>query len=213
MTTRHRWSHLWSQLGSAPPHGLFDELVARYSEKHRHYHTLQHLDECLRSLDDVAPLAVHAPEIGLALWFHDAVYDSHTQNNEELSAKWARSIAVAAALPSESCARIYNLIQVTASHSLPTTHDEALLIDIDLSILGASPERFEEYEQGIRSEYSWVPKPIFTAKRRSILEQFLQRETIFHTQYFIERYERQARVNLRQRQSRQLSPLGLPTAP
>jgi predicted metal-dependent HD superfamily phosphohydrolase len=77
MTTRHRWNHLWSQLGSSPPHRLFDEVVARYREKHRHYHTLQHLDECLRHLDDVAPLAIHAPEIELALWFHDAVYDSH----------------------------------------------------------------------------------------------------------------------------------------
>jgi len=196
MTTRHRWNHLWSQLGSSPPHRLFDEVVARYREKHRHYHTLQHLDECLRHLDDVAPLAIHAPEIELALWFHDAVYDSHKQDNEELSAAWARSNAAAAALPSESCDRIYDLIQVTGSHSLPKTTDEALLIDIDLSILGASPDRFEEYEQGIRNEYSWVPRLIFAAKRRSILERFLQRETIFHTQYFIERYERQARMNL-----------------
>jgi predicted metal-dependent HD superfamily phosphohydrolase len=196
MTTRQRWNHLWSQLGSAPPDGLFDAVVVRYREKHRHYHTLQHLDECLRLLDDVAPLAMRAPEIELALWFHDAVYDSHKQNNEELSAIWARSTATAAALPSESRDRIYDLILVTASHSLPRTNDEALLIDIDLSILGASPDRFEEYEQGIRNEYSWVPSLIFAAKRRSILNKFLQRETIFHTQYFIERYERQARVNL-----------------
>lgn len=196
MTTRHRWNHLWSQLGSVAPHEVFDEVVARYREKHRHYHTLQHLDECLRLLDDVAPLATHAPEIELALWFHDAVYDSHKQNNEELSAMWARSTAAAAALPGESCDRIYNLVQVTANHNLPKTNDEALLIDIDLSILGASPDRFEEYERGIRSEYAWVPGLIFSAKRRSILEKFLQRETIFHTQYFIERYERQARMNL-----------------
>jgi predicted metal-dependent HD superfamily phosphohydrolase len=196
MTTRQRWDHLWSQLGSTPPDGLFDEVVARYREKHRHYHTLQHLDECLRLLDDVAPLALHAPEIELALWFHDAVYDSHQQNNEELSAIWARSTATAAALPSECCDRIYDLVLVTASHSLPRTRDEALLIDIDLSILGASPARFAEYEQGIRDEYRWVPNLIFAAKRRSILDRFLQRETIFRTQYFIERYERQARVNL-----------------
>jgi predicted metal-dependent HD superfamily phosphohydrolase len=196
MTTRQRWNHLWSQLRSTPPQELFDEIVARYREKHRHYHTLQHLDECLRHLDDVTPLAIHAPEIELALWFHDAVYDPHKQNNEELSATWARSAAAAAALPDDCCNRIRDLVQITASHSLPRTNDEALLIDIDLSILGASPDRFEEYERGIRHEYSWVPSLIFAAKRRSILDKFLQRETIFHTQHFIERYERQARVNL-----------------
>jgi len=196
MTTRHRWNHLWSQLGSAPPDGVFDAVVARYCEKQRHYHTLEHLQECLSLLDEVAPLAVHAPEIELALWFHDAVYDSHQQNNEELSAIWARSTAMAAGLPTECCERIYDLVLVTASHSLPKTNDEALLIDIDLSILGAPPDRFAEYERGIRDEYRWVPSPIFAAKRRSILNTFLQRETIFRTQYFIERYERQARLNL-----------------
>lgn len=196
MTTLHRWNHLWSQFGSSPPQRLFDEIVARYSEKHRHYHTLRHLDECLRHLDDVLPLAIHAPEIELALWFHDAVYDSHRHDNEALSAAWARSSATASALPSESCDRIYDLIQVTGSHSLPKTADEALLIDIDLSILGALPDRFEEYEQGIRDEYRWVPDAIFKVKRRSVLDKFLQRKTIFHTQYFIERYERQARINL-----------------
>jgi predicted metal-dependent HD superfamily phosphohydrolase len=204
MTTRHRWNHAWSQLGSSPLHQLFDEIVARYCEKHRHYHTLHHLDECLRHLDEVAQLAIHEPEIELALWFHDAIYDSRQQNNEELSAAWARSSAAAAAMPRESCDRIYDLIQVTGSHSFPKTTDEALLIDIDLSILGAPPDRFEEYEQGIRSEYSWVPQPIFEAKRRSVLKKFLQRETIFHTQYFIERYERQARLNLGRRESRQV---------
>ncbi len=194
MTTLLRWNHLWSQLGASPPPGLFDEIVARYREKHRHYHTLQHLDECFQHLDAVAPLAIHAPEIELALWFHDAVYDSHRQDNEALSAAWARSAA--SALPRESCDRIYDLVQVTGSHSLPKTSDEALLIDIDLSILGASPDRFEEYEQGIRKEYSWVPQLIFSAKRRSILARFLERETIFQTRYFIDRFERQARVNL-----------------
>jgi predicted metal-dependent HD superfamily phosphohydrolase len=196
MTTQHRWNRLWSQLGSAPPSQLFDELIARYREKHRHYHTLQHLDECLCQLDAVTTLAVHAPEIELALWFHDAVYDPHKQDNEALSAAWARSSAVAAALPNESCDRIYELVQATASHSRPRTTDEALLIDIDLSILGAPPARFAEYEQGIRDEYNWVPEVIFAAKRRTILNRFLERETIFHTRYFIERYERQARVNL-----------------
>ncbi len=199
VTTRHRWDHLWSQLGSAPPDGLYDAVVARYRENHRHYHTLRHLDECLRHLDDVTPLALHAPEIELALWFHDAVYDPRKQNNEELSAAWARSAAAAAALPGESCDRIYGLVQVTKSHNLPKTTDEALLIDIDLSIFGASPDRFEEYEQGIRNEYNWVPKLIFEAKRRSILKKFLERETIFHTPHFIERYEPQARMNLQAR--------------
>jgi predicted metal-dependent HD superfamily phosphohydrolase len=175
---------------------LFDEIVGRYSEKHRHYHTLRHLDECFDHLDGVRSLAVHPAEIELALWFHDAVYETRKQDNEALSAEWARSSARAAGLSAETCDRVHDLVRVTGSHSLPKTSDEALLIDIDLAILGATSERFEEYEQAIRDEYYWVPSAIFYAKRRSILRTFLERETIFNTRPFIERYERQARVNL-----------------
>jgi predicted metal-dependent HD superfamily phosphohydrolase len=74
--------------------------------------------------------------------------------------------------------------------------DEQILVDVDLSILGASPERFDEYEQQVREEYSWVPDVLFRRKRRSVLTEFLEWPTIFNTAGFINRYEAQARANL-----------------
>jgi predicted metal-dependent HD superfamily phosphohydrolase len=74
--------------------------------------------------------------------------------------------------------------------------DENVLVDVDLWILGAAEERFEEYEGQVREEYGWVPGPIYRRKRRAILESFVSRPTIYSTGRFIERYERQARANL-----------------
>ena len=91
MTTLERWTALWHRLGSrAPRDRLYAEVMARYREKHRFYHGVDHLDDCLRQLDAHASLAAAPAEVELALWFHDAVYDVRASDNEERSAAWAR---------------------------------------------------------------------------------------------------------------------------
>ncbi len=84
----------------------------------------------------------------------------------------------------------------TKSHD-PSLHPDApLLVDVDLSIFGKPPERFDEYETQIRQEYSWVPEATFREKRAEILERFLARKRIYNTEVVFVRYEQQARKNL-----------------
>lgn len=56
-----------------------------------------------------------------------------------------------------------------------------LLVDIDLSILGAPRARFDEYEAQVRAEYGWVPRFLFRTKRRDVLAGFLARHSIYNT--------------------------------
>jgi predicted metal-dependent HD superfamily phosphohydrolase len=84
----------------------------------------------------------------------------------------------------------------TRHDAVPSGADAESLVDVDLSILGAPPGRFDEYEQQIREEYAWVPDFVFRRKRAEILEGFLARPAIFSTAHFRSRYERQARENL-----------------
>jgi predicted metal-dependent HD superfamily phosphohydrolase len=192
-----RWNRLWLTLGAAnADETLFCGIIAKYSEPHRKYHTLRHLEECLSHLDEVQHLAARPAEIELALWFHDAIYDVRRQDNEERSAEWARASAEAASLPAEVCDRVQDLVLATCHNAGPESGDEAILVDIDLSILGASPQRFEEYESAIREEYNWVPRLVFDIKRRSILNEFLRRSQVFSTVHFAKRFERLARENL-----------------
>jgi predicted metal-dependent HD superfamily phosphohydrolase len=197
MRDLEHWRKLWARLGAAVTDELlFYDLTARYSEPHRRYHTLQHLDECFEKLADLKAEAVHPDEVELALWFHDAVYDTRRQDNEENSADWARSTVFAAGLATPVAARIHTLVMATRHNAVPSGTDEQILVDVDLSILGSRPERFNEYENQIRDEYSWVPGMVFRSERRTILKEFLERPTIFSTQKFIEAYEAQARQNL-----------------
>lgn len=193
------WRRLWTELGAREvPGGLFNQLVAAYSAQDRHYHTLQHLRECLAHLAAAASLARRPAEVELALWFHDAVYDPRRHDNEERSADWAFASVLAAGCDEAVAQRVRSLVLATAGHEASADPDTQLLLDIDLAILGAAPARFAEYERQVRAEYAHVPEPAFREGRARILAGFLARPRLFATAPFRDALEQGARDNLRQ---------------
>lgn len=191
-----RWKSAWRALGAAPNDTLHAELLARYAEPHRAYHTQQHLAECLALLDEVRGLAERPSEIEIALWFHDAVYDVHRHDNEAVSASWASTALLDAGAPVDVAERVAALVLATRHSVAPATPDEQLLVDIDLAILGAASARFAEYEAQIRREYAFVPRPVFDDKRGAILAGFLARPALYATAALRDRFEAAARRNL-----------------
>ena len=192
----HHWLHTWNELQHTPPLGLYEQLLQAYNEPQRHYHTLQHLAECLQLQSESAHLAQRPAEIAIALWFHDAVYDVKAHDNEARSADWAVTALQAAGVGAEVQARVHALIMATEHTTAPLEGDAALLVDIDLAILGAAPARFAEYERQIRQEYAWVPEDVFVEKRRAVLQSFMSRPHIYNTTFFHQMLEASARVNL-----------------
>jgi predicted metal-dependent HD superfamily phosphohydrolase len=198
------WQRAWAGVGAQGDGlALLQALQTRYCEPHRRYHSQQHLAECLNTFEAVAHLAQRPHEVALALWFHDAIYDVHpvagAPSNEAQSAHWAATALHLAGVPAPSVARVESLVMATchtAQPTKPTTADEALLVDIDLSILGAAPERFVQYEQQIRAEYAHVPDAVFHPKRRDILTHFFTKPRIYVTPYFYQAHEAVARKNL-----------------
>lgn len=140
--------------------------------------------------------AEHPAEVEMALWFHDAVYDLRATNNESKSAEWAATELAAAGVESLSVTRVVDHILATGHKALPVGTDQKLLVDIDLSILGAPRSRFLQYEEQVREEYRWVPMFLYRQKRRGILSEFLAREPLYETPVIRERLEEQARANL-----------------
>ena len=192
------WQQAWEGLQRRPPPGLQQQLLTAYAEPQRHYHTQQHLAECLTHLASARHLAQHPAEVELALWFHDAVYDVKGKDNELRSAQWASSALQHAGASDAVSQRVHDLIMATCHTATPVEADAQLLVDIDLAILGASPGRFTEYDQQVRAEYSWVPALIYGFKRKQVLQSFLQRPQISATAFFQERLAQPARDNLRQ---------------
>lgn len=178
------------------PTTLLPEIVARWDESHRRYHSLQHLRECLALFEENRALAGHPGEVVIALWFHDAVHEMREHDNEERSAKWAAQALTDAGASEDVVLRVQALIMATRHDGAAATADARLVVDIDLAILGAAPARFDEYERQIRDEYAHVPEPVFRAKRAEILRRFQAREPLFATPAFAARFEVAAKTNL-----------------
>jgi predicted metal-dependent HD superfamily phosphohydrolase len=195
------------QLRGGDATDLFAALASAYAEPARHYHTAAHIAESLTLAREHRHLATAPAELELAIWFHDAVYDPKAADNEERSAAWARRELETRAVSAESVRRVEAMILATRIHPA-SDGDTALMLDIDLSILGAEPARFDAYDAAISREYAWVESAAYRKGRAAILTGFLGRPFIFQTNAFRQRLETTARANL----ARKLSSLGATAA-
>lgn len=163
-----------------------------YAQPHRTYHNADHVRTVLHAL---ASRGLSDPTLALAAWGHDLVYDLRANDNEERSAEvfeeWLRGQGVSP----EVEAGVRALILATRHAAPPATREEALLVDADLSILGADAETFDAYDAAIRQEYSFVPEEAYRGGRARVLRSFLDRGHIFSTPEFAG-LEAQARLSL-----------------
>jgi predicted metal-dependent HD superfamily phosphohydrolase len=191
-----RWAPLSQGLPELP--GLLAELGRRYAEPHRAYHDQHHIEALARLYREVeAGPGWRVPvEVKLALLFHDAVYQPGRPDNEARSAELARERLAGCGVDVE---RVAAMVRATKTHDHlddPGDHDLAHLLDADMAILGAEPERYATYLDQLRREFAAVPEPLFRRGRRAFVEAQLARPALFHTPYFAARYEARARANL-----------------
>ncbi|MBW2993111.1 N-methyl-D-aspartate receptor NMDAR2C subunit [Candidatus Woesearchaeota archaeon] len=203
---KERFFRFWDQIEARDREAqkAFDLLRGMYNESHRFYHNLNHIMNCLDEFDRAQSLAEHPHELEFAIGYHDAVYDTKANNNEERSARLAYNLCKKAGLSNDFAEKARDLVLVTRHAEVHEGVDEKLMLDIDLSILGKPAEEFGRYEEAIRKEYSWVPEEGFRKGRREILQRFLDKPNIYLTNFFRKKYEEQARKNL-EKAVRQLS--------
>lgn len=191
------WERAWRGCGARGDGAdVMASVLARYREPHRHYHTRQHLAECIDAFEGARDLPPHPADVEMALWFHDAIYDVRRHDNEHLSAEWARHALLTGGVRTDTAQRVHDLVMATRHAGVPVALDAQVLVDIDLSILGAAPKRFAQYEAQIRAEYAHVPIWTFRWKRAEVLRGMLARTCIYTTPRFHDRFEAQARRNL-----------------
>ena len=190
------WSSLMSNLGFSENANTYTDLKMRYNEKHRKYHNVAHIQSVLDELTRTRHIAENAHSIELALWFHDAIYDSFSKSNEKDSADLADSFISENKGSEELQETVYSLTMATEHNFVPKINDQRLIVDIDLSILGSTESRYAEFETSIRQEYKYVPWFIFKKKRIELLQYFLDRESIYSHEYYVDLLESPARVNI-----------------
>jgi len=183
---------------------MVNDLLARWSEPHRYYHTVDHLTSVLAVVDDYADQVPDPDSVRLAAWFHDAIYDPKRVDNEEVSALLAEVSLADLNVPPPRVAEVARLVRLTASHDpLPGDRNGGLLTDADLAVLASSEDTYRAYTIAVRREYAHIPDAAFAAGRAAVLDNLLGLARLFHTPILRDHWEAPARHNL----ARELSAL------
>lgn len=181
------------------PDPVAAELLARWSEPHRRYHSRTHLGDGLEALDILQAGRLER----VAFWFHDAVHRNASPDDELASAALARDLL--AHLPIAEVDEVCRLILVTVDHA-PRADDAAgaRMADADLHGLGLPWERYRANVAAIRAELPTLGTPEWAQRRRRFVERMLKRGSVFNTPKGLALWEHQARINL-QAEADQLS--------
>lgn len=199
---RARFAHT---LRSAREHGAgpdpapyAEDLLTRWQEPQRRYHTLTHLTAVLDHVDTLEGYAADPAAVRLAAWFHDAVYLPDRSENEDRSARLAERALPEAGVPDARTAEVARLVRLTVTHDpADDDRDGQVLCDADLAILAAPPSAYAAYTAAVREEYHFVPNDAFRTGRAAVLRQLLDLPRLFRTPHGAARWEPTARYNLR----------------
>ncbi len=175
---------------------LWKEIYKHYSEKKRHYHTLQHLDSLLTQLTAVKDEIQNWDTILFTLYYHDIIYNATKSNNEEKSAELAEKRLKQISVSNDKIELCKRQILATKSHIKSIDSDTNYFTDVDLSILGKDWKTYSSYYKNVRKEYSIYPDFIYNAGRKKVLNHFLTMDRIFKTDIFYSKFEIQAKQNL-----------------
>jgi predicted metal-dependent HD superfamily phosphohydrolase len=194
----------FSSLPSEWTEGCTEPLFATarqcYQSPGRVYHAWSHVVDCADKLRSFR--CDSSRNVFLALLFHDAVYVPGNKQNEELSAELATQLLKEhSSVAPDDIAEISRFIRATQHHQLPPDEkslDIQVTIDIDMSILGAAPDAYRAYADGVRREYcpAVTSEALFTAGRAVFLSNVLAQPAIFHTAEGVARWEGSARENM-----------------
>ncbi|MEH1789066.1 hypothetical protein [Nostoc sp.] len=193
------WQHTLQPFGvdQVAADKAFNLLVAAYSTPGRYYHTLKHIDHVLNTIQILQGYTNNVAAVQLAAWFHDVVYDSQAQDNEERSADYASELLSNLGIPEIIITTVTRLILNTKDHQAAVNdYDSQVLLDADLAILATDPVQYGEYTYGIRQEYAWVAEKNYITGRQQVLEGFLKRSRIYFTPLMLEFAEPSARGNI-----------------
>ncbi|MFI7501471.1 hypothetical protein ACIBVL_23790 [Streptomyces sp. NPDC049687] len=200
---RTRFTHALEAARAPGGHGpdpvpYADNLLTRWQEPQRRYHTLAHLTAVLDHIDVLEEYADDPAAVRLAAWFHDAVYLPDRSENEERSARLAERALPEAGVPDARTAEVARLVRLTVTHDpADDDRDGQVLCDADLAILAAPPSAYAAYTAAVRAEYHFVPTDAFRTGRAAILRQLLELPRLFRTPYGAAKWEPTARHNLR----------------
>lgn len=181
-------------------------LSTLYTQPHRHYHNLNHINECLVELENF-----HSKDftygdrriVTRAIWYHDAVYNPYSKNNEVESAMliqpnyWMDNNEVRNAILATAKHMTTQVIKDKEGKEHPLPLATQVMLDIDLAGFGKPTQECLANGANIRKEYYKTNDREFAEGRLKFLRAIMQRESLYYTDLFKEKYHEQSQKNLK----------------
>lgn len=181
------------------------QLTTLYTQPHRKYHNINHINDCLAELENIPHSGVNFNDrtlVGLdcaiiedAIWYHDAIYNPYSKLNERRSF----DLIPDSANPSYDGA-VREAVLATANH----LYDQSVLaittqimLDIDLAGFGKERHVFARNGMNIRHEYYNTKLVDFLKGRKNFYDALVKRPTLYYTDYFHHKYHEKSRENIR----------------
>ena len=196
---KKRFIALWQRClrnGADDACDVFEVIERCYGEAHRRYHTPQHIDHCLGQFDLAVDHIHDADAVEMALWFHDVIYDVPVANNELRSAELFKQLS-AGRVNESFGTNVYEMIMITTHQDIPVRHDDKYIVDVDLSSFGMPWEECKRDSENVREEFAHKSDRDFFSNHIKFLQSLMDRPTFFSSTFFRERYEENARKNVR----------------
>lgn len=192
------WEITCEQLGISKTKSgdIFQIITEKYNEPHRAYHNFSHIYSMLMMAEEFYDFIEHNHLFDLSIWFHDIIYDAARQDNEVKSAEFANEL-LEPFLPKSFLKDLTEMIVSTKNHSpFLSYHDNKFFLDLDLAILATDGDTYNAYSKAIRKEYSIFSDELYYAGRKHVLNSFLEKDNIYFTTFFQQRFGKQARENI-----------------
>jgi predicted metal-dependent HD superfamily phosphohydrolase len=188
---------------------LFSALIHKYSEEHRAYHSVFHLNFLLEEFQDYSNHIfvdeATRREMYLTILYHDAVYDivhklsgerAKPGDNEDDSIKYfnAHRILVNSKLREDITQNVISNIELSKYKNFKS---ECLFGDFDLASLGSSWHRYTKNSERVTAEFlAYFGSDEVFKGRLFFLEKILASDRIYFSDYFYMNYEAKARDNI-----------------
>lgn len=197
------WKNLCAKYGASPgqTQRLWGEVEAAYGSKWRYYHNFNHVHALLKYAEHYREKIRDGDVLGWSIFYHDIVYSALRKDNEIRSAQLAEKRLTQLGVPAEAIRRCTSHIKATATHTIPPASEDPDLpwfLDFDLAVLGADREMYQIYARKIRREYRIFPGWMYRKGRKKVISHFLDRDRLYFTDTFYDRYESKARKNLQE---------------
>ncbi len=178
---------------------LITKIKPYYFEKHRHFHTWEHIQSGLDFIQELKDEYAFSDSQIIAWLFHDIVYIPHNNKNEFDSVKVFKSFYKNGDLKGfdvdESI--VETIILDTIDHKA-SIDESRIILDIDMSSLVLDWDTFLKLRLKVLDEYTpYYSKINLKSGTLKFIDRLIEeKDSFFQTDIFASKYEKNLTVNL-----------------